>query len=531
MHKVFIVDDEPFILEGLASLVDWEDYGLVLSGRASDGLEAFEILRHAEVDILITDIMMRDMNGLELIERLKPLYPRMKFIVLSGYNEFDYVKQGMQLGIENYLLKPVNIQELTETIERTVRTIEQADQQQVWQADQLDILRDNIMNRWAAGKIAPAELKGRLELLDIPFHFPFYAAASVKPTAEGETEERPGRYTEQQLVDRVYRLCRQREKMNSRFVCFTDNEGDIVLLFAGNNHDAVRTAALAELTAIRNEVRSGLGLRLLMTFGSLESGFTGVPESCRHAKRLQEYFLTMPEEQVIVYDEISNLSADSGESPVDLMEYEQLLLGRNKAAVREYIEKLFAGLQESHPCDPAIIHNYAIELIMCTKQIIKEHKLSPEVAESGYKQLFTTLFKAQTLGQLVTHVLFIAEAAIDYLSVQDDDFSPVVKQVLYYIRTRYAEQLSLKTLSQSLRIHPFYLGQLFQKETGVNFTDYLSTHRIRTAQQLLRTTSLKTSDISRSVGYLEPGYFYRQFRKYTGVSPTEYRSGRIAARS
>lgn len=531
MHKVFLVDDEPFILEGLASLLDWEEYGLVLSGRASDGLEAFEILRHAEVDILITDIMMRDMNGLELIERLKPLYPRMKFIILSGYNEFDYVKQGMQLGIENYLLKPVNIQELTETIERTVRTIEQADQQHVWQADQLDILRDNIMNRWAAGKIAPAELKERLKLLDIPFHFPVYAAAAVKASADSEAKERPGYNTEQQRVDLIYRHCRQREKKAGRFASFTTNEGDIMLLFAGKSPDDVMSCALAELEVIRNEIRSGLGIRLLITLGSMESGFTGVPESCRHAKRLQEYFLTMPEDKVIIHYEISSLSAGSGKSPADLVEYEQLLLGRDKAAVRNYIEKLFTGLLESPPCDPAIVHNYAIELIMCTKQIIKEHKLSSEVAESGYKQLFTTLFKAQTLSQLVSHVLFIAEAAIDYLSVQDDEFSPVVKQVLYHIRTRYAEQLSLKTLSQSLRIHPFYLGQLFQKETGVTFTDYLSTHRIRTAQQLLRSTSLKTSDISRSVGYLEPGYFYRQFRKYTGVSPTEYRSGRIAARS
>ncbi|BFH64324.1 response regulator transcription factor [Paenibacillus azoreducens] len=524
MRKVFIVDDEPFILEGLHSVVDWEELGTELCGKAYDGREAFEQLKDSGADILITDIMMHEMNGLELIRKLKPLHPNMKFIVLSGYNEFNYVKEGMKLGIENYLLKPVNMKELAETIQSTVQKIDNAKRPSYFDPDELDILRDNVMNRWVSGRIDPSELRNRLEFLDIPADMSCYAAAVIREAPDmGASEELPS--WRQEHGRQVYASCREiaeKTGYEGPIIRFYDLEGDVVIVCLGEDPGMLQERMLQLL----KEIRRGLNERqtgVMITLGSMEQGYQGLPQSYAQAKRLQEFFLTHREDEIISYGEMTLSEELQGYAALDTLEYEKLLLNRNKAAIDEYIDHLFT-VRNTDPVSPVQIRNFAVELILCTKQIVKENKLNYQLATSGYKQLFTALFKAQTVGTLAKHVKFIAHAAIDYLSVEDDEFSPVVKQVLHQIRTKYAEELSLKTLGYEFNIHPFYLGQLFLKETGVSFSDYLNSHRIKQAKTLLTETQMKTSEISRSVGYLEPGYFYRQFKKYTGMSPTEFRN-------
>ncbi|MDR9856251.1 response regulator transcription factor [Paenibacillus sp. VCA1] len=526
MRSVFIVDDEPFILEGLNNAVEWEELGTTLCGKAYDGKEAYEQLRETGCDILITDIMMREMDGLELIRKLKPLHPGMKFIVLSGYNEFNYVKEGMKLGIENYLLKPVNMKELAETIQSTVQKINNAECSACLNAEELDILRDNVMNRWAAGRIDPAELKNRLDFLDIPSDLSCYAAAVVREIAEMEEPagESPW-YKARQNNREVYALCRELTESAGNVrpgICFCDLEGDVIIVYSGSDPKTLQAGILEQLEQMRSALKER-GTRVMITLGGMESGYLGLPQSYALAKRLQEFFLTDEEGEIITASRMAPPDDAIACTAPDTLEYEKRLLARNKAAVDEYIDHLFA-VRQSNRVSPVHIRNLAVELVLCTKQVVKENKLNYDLATSGYKQLFTALFKAQTLGRLAQHVKFIAHAAIDYLSVEEDEFSPVIKQVLHQIRTKYAEEMSLKTLAHEFNVHPFYLGQLFQKETGVSFSDYLNSHRVKQAKALLTDTLLKTSEISRRVGYLEPGYFYRQFKKYAGMSPTEFRN-------
>lgn len=523
MRKLFIVDDEPFILEGLSSVIDWEEYGIEISGIASNGLDAFEALMQSGVDILITDIRMPEMNGLELIKRLKPLFPDMKFIVLSGYNEFDYVREGIRLGIENYLLKPINFNELTETVSSTMQKIENADRYAFLNRNQIDILRNNILNRWLTGKIDPLELRNRMQLLEIPTNNTFYTVAAIKTVIDSNDSSSRSTLWEQEGSE-AYSLCKRLAGEVNNCFCFNDLDGDIILIFTRPNTHNETADDISLLTHLRNELKQTIGVRVLITLGSQELSYSEVSQSYLHAKRLQEYFLTNSEDEILKYNQILGDGPRFPESiPIDWSEYEQLLFSKDKQVLYDYIDELFMKLQSMDASSPNQIHNCAIDLILCTKQALKENKLNHELATSSNKQLFSALFRAHTIGQLVAHVKLIAGTAVDYLAIDDDEFSPVVKQVMNQIQTRYADELSLKTLSLTLNIHPFYLGQLFQKETGESFSDYLNAYRIKKAITLLKTTTMKTSEISKQVGYWEPGYFYKQFKKYIGISPTKYR--------
>ncbi len=158
MFNVFLVDDEPFILEGMYHILDWASLGLRIVGHANDGAEALAALDGADVDVLVTDISMPKMTGLELIRRLREKGSEIKILVLSGYNDFDYLKEAMHLGIENYLLKPVNPQELRESLRSTTEKLA-APAVSPWSARDIGVLRDNIMHRWMTGRIALDELQ------------------------------------------------------------------------------------------------------------------------------------------------------------------------------------------------------------------------------------------------------------------------------------------------------------------------------------------------------------------------------------
>lgn len=181
MYKVLLVDDEPFIIDGLKQIIDWEEYGMEICGTAANGLEASHRLETNPADILITDIRMPKMNGLELIRHLKSRNSATRFIILSGYDDFEYLKESIQLGIENYLLKPVNQEELLATLVTTIRKIESDTNRTLNLPKDIDIIRENILFRWVANLIMPAELLERSSLLGIDLENTQYCVCVLRP--------------------------------------------------------------------------------------------------------------------------------------------------------------------------------------------------------------------------------------------------------------------------------------------------------------------------------------------------------------
>ena len=167
MYNVMLVDDEIYMLNGLKHIINWEAYGFEIVGTASNGLKALELSKTLDIDIILTDVKMPKMNGLELIHALKEAKPHIKFIILSGYNDFDYVKEALQLGIENYLLKPINEEELLQTLINIVKKIEVAHTAYIKALEDSSILKNNILNRWITHTISMSELCERAQLLDL----------------------------------------------------------------------------------------------------------------------------------------------------------------------------------------------------------------------------------------------------------------------------------------------------------------------------------------------------------------------------
>ncbi|AWB43086.1 DNA-binding response regulator [Paenibacillus sp. CAA11] len=505
MYRVFIVDDEPFIIEGLYDIIDWADYGLEIVGHAGNGQKALEALRHTPVDVLITDISMPVMNGLDLIRGARQQRPELKAIVLSGFSEFEYLKEGMKLGIENYLLKPINVDELSSTLTTTVAKLHSSKTDSLLDAYGKQILKDNTLYRWLMGQIAPAEFRERAELLGLSLNQP-YIAVAVLHLQRGDS----GRLLEK-LNDRL--------KDKESYAVFRDVDGDLVIAAAlphwveGKREFLELMAELGEELEEENPVQIGIG-----SIGQLPDEAV---LSYEEAKKSLQYFLIYPEHRLIDYSLLpANERISRPEFPVVWQDYAKLILAKDKDQLLARIAQDFEDMQAIPGVTPEYVQDAALELMVRFKMTLQDIKHTEE--SDLFRQGFDCIRNASSYTELVEAIGDVACRVIE--SLVKDVKSPVVHQVLRYIHDHYAEELSLKTLGAHYHIHPVYLGQLFHKEAGETFTEYINKYRVERAKEQLVATNLKVHEIARSVGYWETGYFYKQFKKYVGISPTEYKS-------
>ncbi|OXM14908.1 response regulator transcription factor [Paenibacillus herberti] len=535
MYRVLLVDDEPFIVEGLQDAIDWSAYELEVAGTAGSGKAALELLKQRPADLLVTDITMPGMTGLELIREARKLLPELKVIILSGYNEFDYLKEGMSLGIENYLLKPVNFQELRSTLSATIAKLNAAPtNRDSLTSEERGILRDRILYRWMRGDIDPIELRQRSELLGLNLEHPWLVAASVRHAESGGAYAR--RIIEASLPESTGNLR------------FTDLDGDEILLFLADSPEEAKQQARETLERLvaadsgKQEEDGGLHAEEpLITFDApTEPGRSGPPlrftlgtaerigeleqRSYARAKKTQDYHLLHSDSPILDAAELSQTPAGL-EQPLEIGggQYSRWLLARDTDHLFARIDSDFLALQQREGATPELLTSAAIELVVAFRLELRDMKGGEQSQEVlfHFKKTLDRISRSSTLEELTDSIKASAHFTMELL--QRSDRVPIVNQVILHVAGHYREMLSLKTLGALYHIHPAYLGQLFSKETGASFTEYLNRYRIERAKEKLKDTDDKIADISQEVGYLETGYFYKQFKKYVGISPNDYR--------
>lgn len=513
MKRVFFVDDEPLIAQGLNSITDWGQFAIEVAGSANDGEIALEhLMKLGPVDLVITDIMMPNMNGLELIRRVKEIHPRTKFIVLSGYEEFHYVKMGITLGIENYILKPINIEELESTIKHICGDWEREQLNMFRQEEEWAVLRSNVLQRWVNDEIEIQEFKQRAQLLGIPLNYKYYKTIVVRVISE----DKP--------ISQLYRLnglaseCETKAKEmlgpNYGVICFPNTDEDMVILFTFMEEE--QFSAIAQcIQEMVEQIYTLVGLPVWSSEGNVSHGLAGVQASFKLAQaKIGQCLISGG--QHVEYDREGDKEVELSSSPeYDHEMYTRILIEGDTEVVERFIDCLLSGKSHSERFLRQPYLNVAIELMMIAKEMEKH---------PDYSEVLGPLLRINTIKGVRQHVLSVVLQSMERRQELKQEYSPHVSFVMEQIKSHHKEELSLKTLSQRLELHPNYLGQLFQQEVGSNFSDYVNQYRIEKATQLLLHTEQKTAEIAALVGYFDTSYFYRQFKKYAGVSPTELRN-------
>ena len=504
MKKVMLVEDEEFILQGIRYIIDWEAISMEVTAMAHNGREALELFQKEPVDIVVTDVEMPFMSGLELMEEIRKVSPRTRCLILSGYDEFEYARKALKLDVEEYILKPVNEEQLRTALIRAGERLDEIDRRMTGN------MEDKISwLRFLKGKLDGEQEKEFCAMLPkLGTGEKVYAAlmkidANTLDGAEGMNE-----------------VLMEIQKENRRMKAIYLSPDTLFLLIFGDD-TAQDSQILEYCREFQDRLESLWGIMSFVTISSSVEDYRLLPQCYKLGVRLQKY--RMLEGYGSCINEAHIKDRSSKDVVIDQTLLRKLILKKDREGALNYMEDLFINNLKSE-VSVDVLYQLALKIAMLLQDIKAQYKLAQEKRLQDLSEMIEKIYQADDIFGLKT--IFISEISeiITYLHTEDSQYTPVVKQIMAEVQKNYREDMNLKTLSYKYHMNASYLGQIFQKEAGCTFAQYLSNTKNSIAKDLILNTNMKINDIAREVGYPDTSYFYRKFKQCYGVSPASLRN-------
>lgn len=501
MKKVMLVEDEEFILQGLGSIIDWKSLSLQVAGMAHNGNEALELYEKEPVDIVVTDISMPVMDGLELLRQLRKQDQRVRFIILTGYDDFEYARTAIRLDVENYILKPIDEVELERALLESLEKLDEIDRKSTAHINEKARLVQLL-----GGRLSGEEARQYLRSIGlVKTRACLYAAIMKIDTASMK---------EVKLSDVILSL---QELSGQLRVFHLPGEGLLLLLQADTNDASLARQFFLEL---QSEIESRFSLLSFISVGGAVRELDRLPEGYQEAKRLQKYLMIDGYGSCVDTAYVEDRTYTDSSPDTELLH--RLICRKDKEAAVNYLEDLFIN-NARKDASVDTLYQTSIQIALFLNGMKKEYNLMDRKELRNLSELIEGVYRAEDLYEV--KAVFIAEiiGIIDCLHQEDSQYTPVVRQIMAEVRKNYREDMNLKTLAYKYHMNTSYLGQIFQKEVGCSFSQYLSNTKNSIAKDLILNTNRKINDIAREVGYPDTSYFYRKFKQCYGVSPASLR--------
>jgi len=493
VYSVLLADDEESVLNVLKASIDWQELGVDTLLTASDGGMALDLFEQWQIDLLVTDIKMPVMDGIELIRNVRCLRPETHCVLLTAYSEFEYAKEAIRLGVDNYLLKPVAKEEVLQTIQTALDNIYQN------RHNMETILKENMLRRWTLGMISSEELGERAAVLGVNLYQPSYCTICMVK-----------RRNQSSAVFRA--TCARRWDGRYDMNCFWDEKGRFVMILGGKEFS--KEALEKELEELVQETE--MQETVVIAVGSLVTQAELLHSSYQSSCDAIETVDWQNCKTVV------SIGTDYQGFDSDLMAEEIcMLLYETSDKVRQNgCQHLAAKLCKERFGSK----EFARLLRICIHVLVKEFPLQNGLQERIYQQVesFDIVQQERDMRNAVMKVLEKVQCVFDNCFAR---LSPMVQRTVQYIRTGVlsGEGVSLKELCARSGITPAYLGHIFKQEKGLFFNDYLLQCRIDRSVVLLRNPNHKIKDIAEAVGFTSTSYYVKCFRESKGVSPAKYR--------
>jgi two-component system, response regulator YesN len=516
MYHILIVDDEQMIRNGIAKVISWKKIGIESVFTAASGYEALEILTNQSIDLMITDINMTEMNGLELIEKAKELNPKLYIIVLTGYDSFEYAQKCCKLHVNDFLLKPVDEKELQSIVQRYIETISETQKQMERKKlenrtqgvlEQLK-LEQAMRNLISDGKNYSA-IKDLLE----EYHYQTDTAAQIVVLRIKYEQENSWKQNQELLFLSVKYLLVNLVDAHMEGITFEDLQGNITIaLFCGGNFDD----SSLRLEKIRKIISDEYDVTIQMFVGSEVTSLEFLKDS---------------------YNEVIGLISDSrNELQGEILQSEKLRHKRrlfhevyeqlkktmlNNVGDFDVLTRAFRAFEDatkSYQLSQAVINRHCFEL--ATMLYYEYANEAREIEDYKLERLLARLMQCDHEDACQVTYEFIYQL----FAKEQSDEHEIVSKAKQYIMYHLSENLSVANIAERLYVTPNYFSRLFKKVSGEGCNEYIVRKRIQMAKNLLQTTNKKAGEIALLVGYRDTNYFSLAFKKNTGLSPTEYRA-------
>lgn len=520
--KLFLVDDEKGIVDGLKKMIDRYIPDVVVVGTAYNGVEGFRLIQKRQPDIVITDIRMPQADGLQMIKMLKDAGNRAKFILLSGYADFEYARRGIQLGVQFYINKPVEEEELRDCVGQVMDDIrkERAKLQEVDDLKQEarrrmqeNVLRDILDNAIDS----TVQVDEALRIAEIRTERASFICALLEfDNGFGGLKEFGLRPVFQQ-IDRA--LERYGAIYRFRYT------GSQVAIAAIHNGTTGYDEWVRAIHGLKDALFRELNLSVTVGIGTFQERAAGISRSFEEARYALSYQVIKGEGAVIPYPETINLTGRRHPLPEEwINKLEAELDNMNEERCVEIIREIFRGMEVQRGMSPTDLQLHCINIILSSvrkmsfQQLQQNDFLGRNILSLEAISSFRTLERLEKWMIQVIRCIIIFK--IEHHVPKKKD---IIAEVKEYVTQHYRDPITLADLASRFFISPYYLSQLFKQKTGDTYINFLARVRIGKAKELLERTDLKVYEICERVGYSDTQHFARLFEKLTGFKPSEYR--------
>ncbi|WP_379158815.1 response regulator [Paenibacillus sp. sgz5001063] len=505
MLKVMLVDDEPWVLEGLRTMVDWDKYGFEVCGESLNGPDAFRMIQELRPDLVLTDINIPVMNGLELITRLNERMAKApRFVILSGYDDFNYAKTALRQRVEQYLLKPIDDEEIGILLDKLSRTIRNETASEIERRKEQACIASHLLGRFIQGEYSEELRRLARDVLQLEEDTELVC---ILITAAAST------------INAERRLERGFPWEGSH--TFQDGSGraGLIVQSAALSSDALEGA----VSLLQKELAEELQEPVIVMASDRLTGIAGIRQG--YLQTLEVWKLKYQKERsgIFHYRDLKKCWPEIRNHEEGFAALVNKVKAGEAAKLQVSVKEAFAGfagkLFTVEEVQAEVAH---LEMTLC--RYLKEMNGDPDMVMGHLQMEFGNLGELGDYFLLSSYVHRLCTESVAYLAeLKQANEGNTIFNVIQYVDLEFRGKLQLQDLARQFHMNSTYLGQLFRKETGRSFSEYVNEKRIEAAKGLLKRTQLKISDIALQVGFSNTDYFIEKFKGMVGVPPSIYK--------
>lgn len=536
MYKVLIVDDEKFVISLIEKLVDWETLDMEVVGSAGDGIQGIQMVERLKPDILIADVKMPGFDGISLIKKVREIDRDIKFIMISGHKRFEYAKSVMKYNVEDYLLKPIDKQELEEILSKIKKELDQRNVQRENENEMNKRWDTNksLMNALFMEKLCSGQLfLGRTDLGNINSmyftEFTSHVYQCVIIQLNGITNNVGTSFVE----DFLQSVCTNVEKLFQKICCcalgFTEHHRITFLLEYGEGMEKeVRNTLFRAFAEGTNMASKYPGLKLAFGVGEKALIFEDIlplKEALKTTEKAVDARFRDGYDSVLFYSQARTVDGEElKDMPLMLEELRRDIRSASENVIFRRIESMYASAQKELNTNPALCTDLAELINNELYQYLRLFKETDDMQSGLYRKMKYKIEEStnvrELIGALTKH---ICECIDEIAGDSKGNLSPAIRTAKIFITSNYMNDISLNDVANVVNLSSVYFSGLFKKEIGENFVDYLNRVRIDAAKVMLKDIRYNVSEIAGRCGFSDTRYFARIFKRIVGITPSDYR--------
>lgn len=534
MYKLLIVEDEEIEREGMRDLIDWSRMGINQVLAVEKAEEALKLMESESIDILLTDIRLPRMSGLELAQRISMTYPEVKVVIVSCMEDFQCAKKAIDLDAYGFLSKPIDMDELESVIMKVTNAIiaENGEKQEKERlnkllSESLPLLRDRFFISLIQGIHQQAAIDENLQYFDLKF-VPGQFMVIVADIDKYESMQSQKSLDEMHLTTLKILECINSVHVEGNVFALHISSGRYCVVFNSSKtgERELYDEVLRFSDTVQNTIQKACAISTTLGIGKGVKEISELSLSYKKACEAADFKFFMGSGQIIYYKDINYKNEKN--SIDDFEKIEKGILSSielcDKETLNKNIDSLFARFENNAGESDIYIRSLCINLIAKGSVLLLDHHESYEKIFGKESYIWDKVMRVDTIFDIRQWIKNIFNGVIEYLSGRRDDHNKkVINDILKIIEKRYGENLTITDIAKEVYLSMNYTSIIFKREMGESFTDYLIRYRLEKARQMLKETNMKVYQIGSEIGYSNISYFCSIFKNVYGVSPNEYR--------